>query len=52
MLGGWLIFAHLPDTLSLGGIALICVSGAAGAWPTLREGHIPMRQPTPSTPSP
>ncbi len=44
MLGGWLIFSHLPDTWSLTGIALIALSGAAGAWLTLREGHIPSRQ--------
>lgn len=47
MLGGWLIFSHLPDTWSLTGIALIALSGAAGAWLTLREGRIPSRQPEP-----
>lgn len=44
MLGSWLIFSHLPDSWSLTGIALIALSGAAGAWLTLREGRIPSRQ--------
>jgi drug/metabolite transporter (DMT)-like permease len=32
MLGGWLVFAQLPDAISLAGMALIAVCGAAGAW--------------------
>ena len=44
MLGSWLIFSHLPDSWSLTGIALIALSGAAGAWLTLRESRIPSRQ--------
>lgn len=44
MLGSWLIFSHLPDSWSLTGIALIALSGAAGAWLTLREGRIPSRK--------
>jgi len=37
MLGGWLVFSHVPDGWSLAGIALIAVCGAAGAWLTVRE---------------
>jgi drug/metabolite transporter (DMT)-like permease len=42
MLGGWLLFAHVPDTVSLVGMALIGVCGAAGAWLTVRERHEPI----------
>jgi drug/metabolite transporter (DMT)-like permease len=41
MLGSWLVFSHLPDIHALLGIALIVLSGAAGAWLTLRESRIP-----------
>lgn len=37
MLGGWIVFGHLPDELSFIGIALIAVCGAAGAWLTVKE---------------
>ena len=37
MLGGWIVFTHVPDALSLAGIALIAACGAAGAWLTVRE---------------
>lgn len=37
MLGGMLVFSHLPDHLSLAGMGMIAVCGAAGAWLTLRE---------------
>ena len=37
MLGGVLVFSHLPDHLSLAGIVMIAVCGAAGAWLTVRE---------------
>lgn len=40
MLGGWLVFAHVPDQWSLVGIGLIAVCGAAGAWLTVRESRI------------
>jgi len=39
MVGGWLVFAHVPDETSLVGMALIAVCGAAGAWLTVRERH-------------
>jgi drug/metabolite transporter (DMT)-like permease len=40
MLGGWLVFAHVPDGWSLAGIALVAVCGAAGAWLTVRESRV------------
>jgi len=43
MLGGWLVFDHVPDHVSMLGIALIAASGTAGGWLTVHE----MRQKTP-----
>jgi hypothetical protein len=37
MLGGYIVFAHVPDRLSFAGIILIAICGAAGAWLTVRE---------------
>jgi drug/metabolite transporter (DMT)-like permease len=37
MLGGWLVFDHVPDGWSVIGMATIAVCGAAGAWLTIRE---------------
>ena len=37
MLGGLIVFSHVPDNLSLVGIVMIAVCGAAGAWLTVRE---------------
>jgi drug/metabolite transporter (DMT)-like permease len=42
VIGGWLIFAQVPDTVSLVGMAFIAVCGAAGAWLTVRERHEPI----------
>ena len=42
MLGGWLMFSHVPDAASLIGMALIAVCGAAGAWLTVRERREPI----------
>lgn len=39
VLAGWWVFAHAPDAVSLAGIALIAVSGAAGTWLAAREKH-------------
>jgi drug/metabolite transporter (DMT)-like permease len=36
-LGGWIVFAHVPDAWSLAGIGLIVVSGVFGTWLTGRE---------------
>ena len=37
MMGGWLVFLHVPDQWSVAGIAMIVVCGAAGAWLTRLE---------------
>ena len=37
MLGGWLVFSHVPDGWSLLGMLMIAVCGAAGAWLALRQ---------------
>ncbi len=37
MVGGWIVFSHVPDHLSLAGIVMIAVCGAGGAWLTVRE---------------
>ncbi|BDT73526.1 riboflavin transporter [Comamonadaceae bacterium OS-4] len=37
MLGGWLMFSHVPDQWTLAGMGLIAVCGAAGAWLTAHE---------------
>ena len=37
MLGGWIVFAHVPDGWSVAGRALIAACGAGGAWLTVRE---------------
>ena len=42
MLAGWLVFAHVPDSWSLAGIALVALCGALGAWLTVRERRIPL----------
>jgi drug/metabolite transporter (DMT)-like permease len=41
MLGGLLVFAHVPDRASLAGIVLIAICGAGGAWLTVRERREP-----------
>ncbi len=40
MLGGWIVFSHVPDRLSMIGIIMIAVCGAAGAWLTVRESRV------------
>ena len=40
MLGGWIAFSHVPDHLSLLGIALIAVCGAVGAWLAVQESRL------------
>ena len=42
MLGGWLVFAQVPDAVSLFGMAMVAVCGAAGAWLTVRERREPI----------
>lgn len=40
MLGGWWVFSHVPDRLSMMGMGMIAVCGAAGAWLAVRESRI------------
>lgn len=40
MLGGWVAFSHVPDGLSMLGIAMIAVCGAGGAWLSVRESRL------------
>jgi drug/metabolite transporter (DMT)-like permease len=40
MLGGWIMFDHIPDQVSLIGIALIALCGTAGGLLTLYEGRL------------
>lgn len=42
MIGGWLVFSHVPDGLSLLGITMIAACGAIGAWLTVRENQMPV----------
>ena len=42
MLGGWLVFSHMPDAISLVGMAMIAACGATGAWLTVRERRVPI----------
>lgn len=37
MLGGWLVFAHMPDGWSFVGMLMIAVCGAGGAWLAMRR---------------
>ncbi len=40
MLGGWLVFAHLPDGWALLGMAMIAACGAASAWLAVVESRL------------
>jgi drug/metabolite transporter (DMT)-like permease len=40
MCAGYLLFGHVPDSLALGGILMIALSSALGAWLTVRESRI------------
>ena len=40
MLGGWVVFSHVPDQWTLAGIVLIAACGAGGAWLAVRESRI------------
>ena len=42
MLGGWLVFSHVPDTWSIIGMVMIAVCGALGAWLAVKEGRLRM----------
>ena len=40
MLGGWIVFSHVPDGWSMVGIVMIAICGAGGAWLTVRESRM------------
>jgi drug/metabolite transporter (DMT)-like permease len=40
MLGGWIMFNHIPDQLSLIGIGLIAACGTAGGLLTMYESKV------------
>ncbi len=40
MLGGYLVFGHVPDGWALLGMLLIALCGAAGAWLTLKDSRL------------
>ena len=51
MLGGWIVFSHVPDAWSMTGIGLIFVCGAIGGWLTAREhraGRLVVQPPAPA----
>jgi drug/metabolite transporter (DMT)-like permease len=47
MLGGWLVFGHVPGSWELSGIALIVLCGASASWITAREKRLPVEMPEP-----
>ncbi|MES2979559.1 MAG: DMT family transporter [Pseudomonadota bacterium] len=46
MIGGWLLFSHVPDRWSLAGMLIIAICGVIGAWLTSRESSVSRRMPT------
>jgi drug/metabolite transporter (DMT)-like permease len=40
MLGGWIVFSHVPDGWSMVGMVMIAICGAGGAWLTVRESRV------------
>ncbi len=40
MLGGWIVFRHVPDGWSLLGMAMIAICGAASAWLAVLESRV------------
>ena len=45
VLGGWVVFNHLPDQWTFVGMGLVALCGALGAWLTVRENRITNRPP-------
>ncbi len=45
MLGGWIVFDHMPDQWTLIGMGLVALCGALGAWLTLRESRLRVELP-------
>ena len=45
VLGGWVVFSHIPDQWTLIGMGLVALCGALGAWLTLRESRVKLELP-------
>ena len=45
VVGGWVVFSHIPDRWTLIGMGLVALCGALGAWLTLRESRIKVELP-------
>jgi drug/metabolite transporter (DMT)-like permease len=45
VIGGWVVFSHIPDQWTLAGMALVALCGALGAWLTLRESRVKLELP-------
>lgn len=45
VLGGWIVFGHVPDRWTLAGMGLVALCGALGAWLTLRESRLQVELP-------
>lgn len=45
VLGGWLVFDHLPDQWTFLGMGMVALCGALAAWLTVRENRIPIQPP-------
>jgi drug/metabolite transporter (DMT)-like permease len=45
VLGGWLVFGHMPDQWTLTGMGMVAICGALGAWLTLRESRVKVELP-------
>jgi drug/metabolite transporter (DMT)-like permease len=45
VLGGWLVFGHLPDQWTFAGMGLVALCGALGAWLTVRENRLIIQPP-------
>ena len=45
VLGGWIVFGHMPDRWTLIGMGLVALCGALGAWLTLRESRLRVELP-------
>jgi drug/metabolite transporter (DMT)-like permease len=40
IVGGWLVFDHMPDFWALTGMGMIAACGVAGAWLTVYEARL------------
>jgi drug/metabolite transporter (DMT)-like permease len=40
VVGGWVVFQHLPDQWTFVGMGLIALCGALGAWLTVHENRM------------